>query len=48
MYNRSHFLNIKFDSYIDLGTDNQHPGPEQHKLYCKDLQKGLQERQIVL
>ena len=30
------YLNLNhYHKYADLGTDNQHPGPEQHKLYAK-------------
>ena len=35
-------LNVNFDingntKYIDYGTDNMHPGPEQHKVYAEKM-----------
>ena len=30
-------------NYIDLGTDNQHPGPNQHKQYADTILKFLKE-----
>ena len=38
-----------FDSFqsnvIDFGNDNQHPGPESHKLYANQIINYLKEQQ---
>jgi hypothetical protein len=42
------YKNLKFpDNYIDLGTDNQHPGPKQHQLFADFCQQTLKKLNYI-
>ena len=36
-----------FNKYVDLGTDNQHPGPKQHRLYADAIYHQLKLRNWI-
>lgn len=34
-------------SFIDIGTDGQHPGPQQHKIYADSLYNFIQSKDLI-
>ena len=42
-----HYYKFNLDQYIDLGTDNVHPGPKQHQLYAENFIEELKLRNFI-